>query len=101
MVQRVTKDRMGPAGRESEGSVVMYEVSLSYAMDELQPRNLPPGTEVGYRLVEAHGQQQRTRWFVLAADPIPRRGDKPGDRTDWYLVLNETTDMGDLDQVEP
>lgn len=100
MVKRVTRDRVGPAGREAEGSITMTGVSLRYTEEELQPR-VESGMEVGYRLMELNGQAQRTRWFVLAASPVPRRGDKSGDGTDWYLLLNETSDQGNLDQVEP
>jgi hypothetical protein len=93
MVRRVTKDRMGPAGRESEGQVTMTQVSLAYGMEELQPR-VDDRSEVAYRLTEAHGQRQAVRWFVLAAEPVPRRGDKDGDETDWYILLNETSALG-------
>jgi len=99
MVQRNTKDRMGPAGREAAGTVVMTGVSLRYTEDELSPR-ADNRTEVAYRLTEAHGQRQRTRWFVLAASPVPRRGDKSGDSTDWYLLLNEASAMSGLDKED-
>jgi len=99
MVKRVSKDRMGPAGREAAGSVVLEEVSLSYSFEELQPK-INKGDEVAFRLTEIHGQRQTQKFYVLAADPIPRRGDKEGDKTDWYCLLHETTAMGDLDGVD-
>lgn len=98
MVERRTRDRLGPAGREPAGSLVVYEVSLRYTEQDLQPR-VERGTEIAYRITDLHGQGQPARYFVLSAAPVPRRGDKPGDRTDWYLVMNEATDFGDLDQV--
>ena len=98
-VSRNTRDRMGPAGREAAGSVVMTGVSLRYTEAELDPRG-DSRTEVAYRLTEAHGQFQKTRWFVIACSPIPRRGDRDGDATDWYIVLNETSAMGGLDKED-
>lgn len=98
-VSKNVKDRIGPAGREAAGSVVLTGVSLRYSEEELVPR-VDNRTEVAYRLTEGHGQYQKTRWFVVAASPIPRRGDTPGDGTDWYIVLNETSAMGDLDGVD-
>ncbi len=98
-VERVTKDRMGPAGREASGSVVLTEVSLRYSEAELQPSILD-GNEVAYRLTEIRGQKQKPKYYVLAASPVPRRGDKTADNTDWYVLLNETSDMGDFDGVD-
>ncbi len=97
-VQRVTKDRMGPAGREASGNVVLTEVSLAYSEKELDP-GADQGTEVAYRLTEAHGTFLKPRWFVLAASPVPRRGDRAGDNSSWYVLLNETSDVGILDEV--
>lgn len=99
MVRRSTRDRLGPAGRESVGSIVVTGVSLRYTEAELQPK-IDARTEVAYRLTELHGQQQKTTWFVLASSPVPRRGDKSGDSSDWYLVLNETSPMGLHDGVD-
>lgn len=99
-VSRTTKDRIGPAGREAAGSVILTGVSLRYTEAELTPK-ADHRTEVAYRLTEGHGQRQKTRWFVIAADPVARRGDTPGDGTDWYIVLNETSNMGPLDGVIP
>lgn len=98
MVERVSRDRMGPAGREPAGSVVMTRVSLRYEQKELQPV-VDERTEVAYRLINIHGQHQSVTWYVLSADPYPRMGDKEGDNTDWYLILNETSPMGDFDGV--
>lgn len=98
-VERVTKDRMGPAGREAAGSVVLSEVSLRYSEAELQPTVLD-GNEVAYRLTDLRGQRQTPKWYAIAASPVPRRGDKEGDKTDWYVLLHETAAMGDLDGVD-
>lgn len=99
MVERVSRDRLGPAGREPAGSVVLTRVSLRYEQSELQPK-VDAQTEVAYRLTELHGHFQTAKWFVLSSDPVPRRGDKEGDNTDWYILLTETTPMGDFDGVD-
>jgi len=93
MVSKSAKDRMGPAGREAAGTVELTGVSLRYTEEELNPR-VDARTEVAYRITEAHGQRQRTRWFVLAATPVPRRDNG----SDWYIILNETSAMGGLDK---
>jgi hypothetical protein len=98
-VDRVSRDRLGPAGREAAGSIVVTGVSLRYTEAELQPK-VDSRTEVAYRLTDAHGQRQSKRFFVLAAAPVPRRGDGESDGSDWYLVLNETTNMDSFDGVD-
>lgn len=98
-VERSTKNRLGPGGQESTGSVTLTGVSLRYSEAQLAPL-VDQRTEVAYRLVEIHGQKQTTTWLVLNGDPIPRRGDKPGDSTDWKLTLNETSAMGGMDGVD-
>lgn len=98
-VSKNTRDRLGPAGREPSGSSRMTGVSLRYSMDELMPR-ADSRTEFAYVVTDAHGQRQRPRWFIPAGDPVARRGDQPGDGTDWYIVLNETSPMSDFDGVD-
>lgn len=96
MVEEVARDRNGPGGSEAAGDLVLTEVSLRYSEEELKP--LPePSTEVAYRIRDAHGQKQRDRYFILSGDPIPRRGDKTSDRSDWRLVLRRTSDFSPLD----
>lgn len=97
-VERVTRDRMGPAGREASGNVVLTGVSLAYAQEELQPP-VDRRSEFAYRLTDLRGSRMRPEYFVIAGAPIPRRGDKPGDCTDWYIRLEETTPMGVNDGV--
>lgn len=99
MVSKITRDRFGPAGRESSGQVQLTEVSLAYTELELVPK-LAPGQEIGYRVREIHGQQQADRWYVVSGGPTPRRGDKSGDNTDWYIILEQTSAMGNLDGVD-
>ena len=98
-VRRNTRDRLGPAGREASGTLTLTGVSLRYTEAELAPK-ADHRTEVAYRLTESHGQRQKTRYFVISAGPVARRGDTPGDATDWYIVLNETSDMGPLDATD-
>ena len=98
-VARNSRDRLGPAGREAAGTMVLTGVSLRYTEAELAPK-VDNRTEVAYRLTEAHGQRKKTRWFVISASPLARRGDTSGDGTDWYIVLNETSAMGALDGVD-
>lgn len=99
MVQRVTKDRFGPAGRESAGQVTLSEVSLRYTEAELAPP-LREGQEIAYRVRELHGQGQTDKWYVLSGGPIPRRGDKESDNTDWFILLEQTSALGNLDGVD-
>jgi len=101
LVELTNRDRHNPAaGREAVGELVITEVSLSYSLDQLQPK-LAPGQECAYRIIDTGGQQQPDQWAVLAADPISRRGDRKGDNADWKLVLKNTAPMGDLDGAEP
>lgn len=93
-----TSDRLGPAGREPKGSIILSEVSLSYTEAELQPK-LDARCEVAYRLTDMRGQRLDVKWGVLSDGPLTRRGDKEGDRSDWYLVLNESSPMTNLDGV--
>lgn len=99
MVRRNAKNRLGPAGQEPQGSVTLTGVSLRYTQEELRPR-VDKRTEVRYRIRDLHGTRQKPRFFVLSADPIARRGDKSGDGTDWYLVLEESAPMSGLDGVD-
>lgn len=57
-------------------------------------------TEVAWRIVELHGQRQEDRWFIPDGDPIPRRGDKPGDATDWVINLHETSALSNVEAVD-
>lgn len=98
-VSRNSRDRLGPAGREASGSVTLSNVSLRYSYEELMPA-VDERTEFAYKIVEAHGHRQPARWFTPAGDPVARRGDREGDASDWYLVLNETAAMGDFDGVD-
>lgn len=98
-VKRNSRDRLGPGGREAAGSMVLTGVSLRYTEEELQPK-ADARTEIAYRLTEKHGQRLKVRWFMLSATPIPRRGDNEGDGTDWYLVLNEVSNLGNFDGVD-
>lgn len=101
LVELTNRDRHNPAaGRESVGDLVITQVSLSYSVDQLQPK-LAPGQECAYRIIDMGGQQQPDQWAVLAADPISRRGDRQGDNSDWKLILKNTQAMGDIDGAEP
>lgn len=99
LVKRSTRDRLGPAGREAAGSIILTGVSLRYTEKELQPK-VDGRTEVAYRMIDTSAQRQKPVWGVLSADPVARHGDHPGDATDWYIVLNETSPMGEFDGVD-
>lgn len=96
LCSRVARDRMGPGGREAAGDIILTEVSLSYSAADLQPAT-PPGTEVNYQIIDDSGQQQPDQWFVIDGDPIPRRGDRRGDNSDWRVHLHEVAAMTPLD----
>lgn len=97
LVVFLSKDQMAAAGREAVGGATLTEVSLKYSSADLQPVQQGPAVEVAYRVIDDSGQQQRPRYFVLDADPMPRRGDRRGDGHDWRITLKETSAMGDLD----
>lgn len=97
-VVRTTKDRLGPGGRERVGGIKLEGISLRYSYGELMPK-ADNRTEVAWRIVELHGQRQGVRWFTPDGDPVPRRGDKPGDATDWVVALNETAPLSNLEKV--
>lgn len=98
-VERVTRNRQGPAGWEAAGETVMTEISLRYTESEINPRG-DRSTEIAYRLIERLGTQQRTTYYTIAAAPVPRRGDKKGDDISWYVRLNEAADLGKFDEVQ-
>lgn len=98
-VERVTRNRQGPAGAEAEGEIVLSEVSLRYSESEIHPKG-NRFTEVAYRLVEKLGTKQKVTYYVVAGDPVPRRGDKSGDGIDWYIRLKEVPDLGPFDEVQ-
>ena len=97
-VGRQTKDRLSPGGRERTGGIKLEGISLRYSYRELMPK-ADDRTEVAWRIIENHGQRQEVRWFIPDGDPIPRRGDQPGDATDWVVNLHETSALTNLDQV--
>jgi hypothetical protein len=78
-----------PAGREEEGDVLLTEVSLRYSEAELYGPT-DKRTEFRYRIDEAHGQARKSRFFVCKSNPLPRRGDQPGDQSDWAITLHAT-----------
>lgn len=98
-VDRHTNDRLGPAGREHSGTIKMSQISLRYSYEELMPK-ADDRTEVAWCIVEMHGQRQGRRWFIPSGDPIPRRGDQPGDQTDWVVTLHETSALSNLGGVD-
>lgn len=95
-VDRRGKDRKGPGGREGVDDVTLTNVSLRYTMDELDP---PAGgdTEVVYRIEGNSGQGTRTEFFTINGTPIPRRGDKPGDSSDWKIGLSQVQGFAPYD----
>jgi hypothetical protein len=81
-----TAVQLRPTGRDEEGDVQLTEVSLRYTRAELHP-NADDATEWAYRISDAHGQGFGDEWFTVSGPPRVRRGDQPGDRTDWVVTL--------------
>jgi hypothetical protein len=73
-----------PGGRDEGGFVTLSEVSLTYTEDELNPPYIL-GSEIFYRLAEAHGQSQADRLFQLADPPKADRVETIG----WIIRLRE------------
>lgn len=82
-----------PGGREEEGDAILTGISLRYTEAELAPA-ARDDTEVAYRVTDAHGQEQKPRYFVPAAPPIARRGVRPSDATDWLITFRRVVDFG-------
>lgn len=82
-----------PAGREEEGDGVLTGISLRYTEAELSPVT-GPDTEVAYRVLDAHGQDAKPRYYVPAAPPEARRGVRASDATDWRVALRRVADFG-------
>lgn len=99
MVVRSAHDRFAPGGREGDGTVTLTGVSLRYTEAELAPK-ADERTEIAYRIREGHGTRMKDSWYVLSTAPVPRRGDKSGDSSDWRVSLIETSAMGDFDGVD-
>lgn len=70
-------------GRDPEGEAVASEISLTYTEAELTGGTLPANVEYLWKVVDAHGQQQSTRWFVVAAPPRVDREQSIG----WSVTL--------------
>ena len=83
---------MRPTGREEEGDAVLTGVSLRYTEAELAP-TAGPDTEIAYRVTDAHGQGLAPSYFVPAAAPEPRRGNRPTDASDWKVLLRRVADF--------
>lgn len=98
-VKRITKDRISPGGgRESTGGIRLEGISLRYSFGELMPK-ADDRTEIAWRIVELHGQRQKTAWFIPSGAPIPRRGDQPNDASDWVIDLHETSALSNLERT--
>jgi hypothetical protein len=87
-------NRMSPGGVESTNKVTLYGVSLRYTMEEIYPSVLPPGVEFVYMLERQFGQafgatEPQREFFTVTSTPVPRRGDKRNDASDWKIGLSE------------
>ncbi|MCG8423692.1 MAG: hypothetical protein MJE77_37820 [Proteobacteria bacterium] len=80
-------NRLRPAGLEEEGDVVLTEISLTWAENELHEPALADTEEHYFRIIGAHGQGVRPRYYVPMKPPVVRRGDHQGDQIDWRLEL--------------
>lgn len=91
---RSVRGELRRLGIEEEGDIVLTEVSLEqWSEPELYLGTQPGGTveQHYYCLVERHGQQMRSRYFVPAGPP---RADR--DRTlGWVIVLRQVDPLPD------
>lgn len=77
------EDRLDACGRVETGTATLREVSLQYTETELMGGAPSPGTEVYYRIDDAHGQGIATTYWVPAKKPTPDRETDLG----WAVAL--------------
>jgi len=70
-------------GRQEEGNVDLTEVSLQYTEAELTGEPISLTDEFYYKLVDAHGQQIKARYYVPRKPPIADREKNIG----WTIYL--------------
>lgn len=70
-------------GRDEEGEVEASEISLTYTEAELTGGVIPAREEFFWKVVDAHGQAQSTRYYVPAAPPRVDREESIG----WTVIL--------------
>lgn len=75
---------MRGGGKEETGDCRMSEVSLTFAEEDLCPRNLADGVELYYRVIDYLGNGVRTRYYVPAGPPKTDRSKNIG----WEIVLH-------------
>lgn len=64
------RTQLEPHGFLEDGSVRLTEVSLTYTEAELTGRPLADNEEFFYKLVDAHGQASKTRYFTPTDAPL-------------------------------
>ena len=79
--------RLEQAGIDEVGGLVLQEVSLTYTDEQLTGGDLKPNQQFFYRLDEAQGQGQPSRWFVLGKPPVVDRAKTMG----WIVYLRRTS----------
>lgn len=75
---------MTEAGRQEEGLIQLTEISLfQFTEADLTGSPIGPNEEFYYRVVDAHGQSIKTRYYVLESPPTADREKDIG----WTLFL--------------
>ncbi len=72
-----------PVGRQEEGAIILTEVSLTYTEAELTGEPISLKNDFYYKIVDAHGQQIKDRYYVPSAPPTPDREKNIG----WEIQL--------------
>lgn len=78
-----TRYELKSHGRDEEGEVQASEISLTYTEAELTGGVIAPNEEFFWKVVDAHGQEQRVRYYVPAAPPRVDREKSIG----WMVIL--------------
>ncbi len=75
--------QLEPCGLDTDGEIVVTEVSLTYTFAELQGGDLPKNRRWRIRIADAHGQGNPERDFILSRPPYVDREKDIG----WVLWL--------------
>jgi len=85
------RTQLEPHGFLEDGSVRLTEVSLTYTEAELTGRPLAANEEFFYKLVDAHGQASKTRYFTPTDAPLEVDREKD---IGWKVSLKDCDPQG-------